>query len=159
MTALKRWSFRKSSNAMASCCCRSVERSFLEGQLMLSTVATHAPRNSRGTAGRSARKGSSTTSFLGSSSVLGIAGGRTATGPGFPLSGSSLFGGGNFAVRGTDTSAGLLTGFFSSDPQENNSPAKTATKTVLFLTMTKMVFMMIMIFVRWPQGPTSWPCF
>src|SRR5262245_23925241 len=37
--------------ARSSACCCSADNPFLDGQSMLSTVATHTPRNSRGTAG------------------------------------------------------------------------------------------------------------
>src|SRR5690606_327254 len=45
-----------SNNLMASCFCCSVLRLFLEGQLILATVATQAARNSRGTCGKFALK-------------------------------------------------------------------------------------------------------
>src|SRR5690606_10188205 len=52
ITALKFASLSKSKILMASSCCCWVDRLLREGQLMLATVAIHAPRNSRLTSGR-----------------------------------------------------------------------------------------------------------
>ena len=51
MIAFRCRSRARSSSLIISCCCSSTGSPGLEGQSILATVATHAPRNSRGSSG------------------------------------------------------------------------------------------------------------